>query len=226
MRGLSTLICLLGLLLLGPAQAEPSGEPLAEAEARAPAGAGEGRIYRMTDEQGRVIFTDSPPAGADAREVRPQPSNIMPAPARPQGQARPSPPASPDAFAGYSEIVIHAPAADQTFQNPQQPISVQVGVTPALQAGHQLRILHNGTPLAGTQLVQPVRGAHTLVAQVLDDDGKVLAESGAVTVHVHRPSVLLGPGARRDNDGDGKGKEKGKAVEDLVQILPWYPAER
>lgn len=224
MRGLFILLCLPALLCATPAQAEPSAPAEETRDVTAPVEARDGRIYRMTDEHGRVIFTDSPPAGAKASEVRPQPSNIMEATPRPQRQGRPPQAASVDTFAGYTKIAIGAPAPDQTFQNPQQPIGIQVQLEPSLQAGHQLRILHNGTPLPGTQLVQPARGAHTVTAQVLDDSGQVVAQSAAVTVHVHRPSVLLGPGARRNAPDDSKGN--GKPGGELVQILPWYPSER
>lgn len=223
MRGLMTLICMLGLLSPWVARAEPMDPPSAAAGEDAVEVTREGRIYRMTDERGRVIFTDSPPAGAKAREVTPQRPNIMTSPQRPAPSRQPQAAPVEQAASGYSGVVIQTPAPEQTFQNPQEPIGITVRLTPELRPGHQLRILHNGVPLAGRQLVQPERGAHTLVAQVLDDDGKVVAESDAVTVYVHRPSVLQGPAARRREAEDNK--DKGKAGEELVQILPWYPAK-
>ncbi|KAF0808204.1 hypothetical protein A167_02712 [Alcanivorax sp. S71-1-4] len=211
------LLTLLSGALLVPAQAQlqvqtqtraltapdSEAEPVPEAPGN--------RIYRMRDEQGRVIFTDTPPEGAQAQEIRPRQPNSMPAPPSraPREKAPPAP-----VTAGYSTLDIVSPNHEQTFQNPHEPIPVQVNLTPPLQSGHSLRVLDNGQPLAEPVLTWPERGTHELRAQVLDAGGEVLKESAPVVIYVHRHSVLLGPGARRDEDKDEKRAG-------LVQWFPW-----
>lgn len=216
---LTLLLTMLSGALLVPAQAQlqvqtqarTSTDPDSQAEP-VPEAPGN-RIYRMRDEQGRVIFTDTPPEGAQAQEIRPRQPNSMPAPPSraPREQAPPAPVA-----AGYSTLEIVSPSPEQTFQNPHEPIPVQVNLAPPLQSGHSLRVLDNDQPLDEPVLTWPERGTHTLRAQVLDADGEVLKESDTVTIYVHRHSVLLGPGARRDKDKDEKRTG-------LVQLLPWVP---
>src|SRR5690606_13442844 len=131
MYRLPILICLLAV-------AAPAFPDEGEA-GRAPE-AGDGRIYRMTDGQGRVIFTDSPPPGAAAEEVHQSRPNTLPPPPRQRLENRRANEPQPDAFKGYT-LSISAPAHEQTFQNPQEPIAVQVSLTPPLQGEHSLRVL-------------------------------------------------------------------------------------
>lgn len=212
------LLPLLSGVLLMPAQAQLSPQAPSDPDNQAeplPEVSGN-RIYRMRDEQGRVIFTDMPPEGAQVQEIRPRQPNSMPAP--PPRAPREKVPPEP-AAAGYSALDIVSPNHEQTFQNPHEPIPVQVSLTPPLQPGHRLRVLDNGQPLAEPVLTWPERGAHELRAQVLDADGEVLKESDTVTIYVHRHSVLLGPGARRDEDKD-------EERTGLVRLLPWVPGKQ
>ena len=146
-------------------------------------------IFRSVDEHGNVTFTDAPPEGRDAEAVRIGPTNTVPGPQRVQPPAEP-PAASQPVFEGYQRLAIVSPRSNATVRTPEGAISVEVALEPALQAGHRLEILDNGEPLSGTALRDPERGSHVLVARVLDQQGKELKRSSAVTVHVHRTSRL------------------------------------
>src|SRR5690606_31460049 len=137
------LLTLLLGALLAPAQAQTPTAP--EGQAGPVPEVSGNRIYRMQDEQGRVIFTDTPPEGAQVQEIRPRQPNSMPAP--PSRAPREKSPPAP-AAAGYSTLDIVSPGHEQTFQNPHEPIPVQVNLVPPLQDGHSLRLLDNGKPLA------------------------------------------------------------------------------
>ncbi|HAJ42935.1 MAG TPA: hypothetical protein DCM00_09805 [Alcanivorax sp.] len=82
------------------------------------------------------------------------------------------------------------------------PIQVQVSLSPSLKSGHRLVILDNGTPLEGTAMDFPNPGEHTLVAQVRDGDGTVLIESEPVLFYVIRTTA---------DSGGGQGQGKGSA---------------
>ncbi|AFT68907.1 PKD domain containing protein [Alloalcanivorax dieselolei B5] len=146
-------------------------------------------IFRSVDEHGNVTFTDAPPEGRDAEAVRIGPTNTVPGPQRARPSAEP-PESSQPVFGGYQRLAIVSPQPNATVRNPEGAISVEVALEPALQAGHRLEILDNGKPLSGTALRDPERGSHVLVARVLDQQGKELKRSAAVTVHVHRTSRL------------------------------------
>jgi hypothetical protein len=127
-------------------------------------------IYRTLDANGNVVFTDNPPDKKRAEEVKVGPTNTMDSPpperrAEPRGDAPPEPPPVPDN--GYQTVSISAPSAGANLRIPQDnPIQVQVSLSPSLKSGHRLVILDNGTPLEGTAMDFPNPGEHTLIAQV------------------------------------------------------------
>ncbi|MEA3258595.1 MAG: DUF4124 domain-containing protein [Pseudomonadota bacterium] len=159
-------------------------------------------IYRTLDANGNVVFTDNPPDKKRAEEVKVGPTNTMDSPpperrAEPRGDAPPEPPPVPDN--GYQTVSISAPSAGANLRIPQDnPIQVQVSLSPSLKSGHRLVILDNGTPLEGTAMDFPNPGEHTLIAQVRDGDGTVLIESRPVVFYVMRTTA--------DSGGQGKGK--------------------
>lgn len=144
-------------------------------------------IYRTRDAAGNVIFTDQPPAGQAAEPIQLREHNIVPL-------VRPVIPSSPTEQAVEEDegeryaVSIVAPPNGETFHNPEV-IQVQAAVSPAMRKGQTLQLLDNGVP-SELKLEWPDRGEHVLVVRLLDKDGKVLAESGAVTVFVHRVSLL------------------------------------
>ena len=155
-------------------------------------------IYRTVDADGNVVFTDNPPDKKRAEEVKVGPTNTMDSPpverrAASRGDAPPEPPEPPDT--GYEAVSITAPDAGANLRLPQDnPIQVQVSLSPSLKSGHRLVILDNGTPLEGNAMDFPNPGEHTLVVQVRDGDGTVLIESEPVLFSVMRPTADSGGG--------------------------------
>jgi hypothetical protein len=163
-------------------------------------------IYRTVDADGNVVFTDNPPDKKRAEEVKVGPTNTMDSPpverrAASRGDAPPEPPEPPDT--GYEAVSITAPDAGANLRLPQDnPIQVQVSLSPSLKSGHRLVILDNGTPLEGNAMDFPNPGEHTLVVQVRDGDGTVLIESEPVLFYVMRTTA---------DSGGGQGQGKGSA---------------
>lgn len=143
------------------------------------------RIYRTVDEQGRTVFTDAPDPRGPAQEVEVRPQNTIP-----MVLPTVTPPAeekADDEFSGY-ELAITSPANQETLNNPES-MTISVSVNPPPGKGHVLRILDNGEEV--TKVVEwPDRGEHRLLAQVVGEDGRVLAESAPVVVYVQRVSIL------------------------------------
>ncbi len=150
------------------------------------------QIYKWLDEDGNIIYSDTPHAGAEelpAREV--QTLKLPPVPesaAKAKAKPKPMP---------YQSLMITSPGDGETLRDNAGQVSVSVSLRPALQTrfGHRLELRVDGRPFAqaGTathfQLQNMDRGAHSLVAVVLDKDGRVFASSPSVSFYLHRQSV-------------------------------------
>lgn len=154
-------------------------------------------IYRHVDAQGRVTYTDQPTDST--QPVALEPLNTLPATAMPAATTGQTAPGA--LFAGYQSLVLTGVENGAVVRNPTAPITVGTRLQPGLQPGHSLLIHHNGQP-ANTDNASSItvpeieRGSHTFRAEVLDADGQVLIQTYELTIHVHRASVLLRPGAR------------------------------
>jgi Domain of unknown function (DUF4124) len=152
-------------------------------------------IYRWKDEEGNVIYSDTPQPGAEIVELS-EPT-IVP------GQPVPS---AADATSGkaeklqakpYESVTITRPTDEQTFWDNVANIGVTINLRPALQAGfgHKLQLLFDGQavgkPGSGRSFTLPgvERGAHTLQAVILDTDGQVFARSPITTFFVHKQMI-------------------------------------
>lgn len=150
-------------------------------------------VYKQVDENGNVIFTDTPGEGAEKIEV--QPTNIQNFPKTPKMAPQREQPK--DTFS-YKALNIIAPLNDTTVRNPGD-VLVRAELSPGLQRAHQVRFTDNGQPLGepsrklSLQLINLSRGTHMLQAEVLDQQGKVMISSAAVAVHVHRNTIINNP---------------------------------
>ncbi len=150
------------------------------------------KIYKWTDPQGNVIYSDTPRPGAVEIEVPTAPAGIVPVP--PRDRAQPSQPAARPA--AYEALTVVAPADQQVLENIGGLVNVSLSVAPSLQVaeGHALRLRLDGRTLdaryPGAEIALPnvERGEHTLAAEVVDRAGAVLIASAAVTFTVHEPS--------------------------------------
>lgn len=165
-------------------------------------------IYKTTDAQGNVVFTDIPPRD-DSKSVELTEGNLYRPPASISTTASSSadpltqvPEAEDEdlSFAGYDKLAITSPPHDQALRENTGNFNVTVAIDPGLhiEAGHRLRVLVDGK-VAGeasgaTVPLQNIdRGTHSLVAQVIDDTGTVLVSSSPVVVHLQRYSILNSP---------------------------------
>jgi hypothetical protein len=159
-----------------------------------------GQIYKTTDAQGNVLFTDQPPpSAADAEKVDLNRLNTAPPPkpappsGEPSADIKPAKAKQPRAL--EYQIAIQSPADESTIPMGPGNFSVVAATDPPLAAGERLQLLFDGEPRgdaqasASWQLTNVFRGAHELRVQRETAEGEVLATSKPVTVYVHRPSV-------------------------------------
>jgi len=159
-------------------------------------------VYRWTDEDGNVIFSDVPREGAEQIEIGEV--STVPAQRVPPPQGGGSEASATKAGETYTAVRITAPADEATIRN-QQKLDVRVNVEPALDigAGHRVQFYFDGEPyaepVAGTAVVvQPLeRGTHQLGAAVIDAAGDTLRRADTLTIYVHQQSVLNPSPARR-----------------------------
>ena len=168
---LSALLC--GVLLATPALAQ---------------------IYKTTDADGNVVFTDQPPTNSTTTEsIELPPTNTTPpppviAPINP----RPSPEAAEPIPV---EVSINSPANETTIPMGGGIFDVSAAASPPLSSGQTLQLLMDGTPQGPPQttatwkLENVFRGPHDLVVQRLDSNGKVIATPDPVRVYVLRPGI-------------------------------------
>ena len=150
------------------------------------------QIYKTTDEDGNVVFTDSPPAdSASTQKIEVRQPNTTPAPAP---QAAPAPASEPaEQEPTNYEVAITAPANETTIPNGPGNFSVSASVSPTLHSEHSLQLFMDGSPWGDPQrgarwnLTNVFRGQHDLTVGVLDSDGETLALSEPVRVYVFRP---------------------------------------
>ena len=167
----TTASALLGALLV---LASGSGEPA--------------KIYKWTDNQGNVTYSDSPRQGAQVLDLPTEPAGIIPA-------KRTPPPGRPPGPA-YGTLILASPSEGQILQDPSGRVSVSLAVEPPLRVsqGDAIRLKLDGQTVEpryteGEVAIPDVpRGTHTLQAEVVNPAGTVLIASASVTFHVHEPS--------------------------------------
>jgi hypothetical protein len=151
------------------------------------------KIYKWTDAQGNVIYSDTPRPGAIEMDIPTEPAGIVPVP--PQEPTKPGEGTAQPA-AGYDALTVRSPAEGQVLENPGGWVNVSLAVTPALRTaeGHAIRLRLDGQTLAarypGSEIAIPdvQRGEHMLEAEVVDRAGAVLITSAVVTFTVHEAS--------------------------------------
>jgi hypothetical protein len=150
-------------------------------------------VYKWTDADGVVHFSDQPVPGAEKVYTSSAPSGLTVGPTGPQ-PAKPPATKEKSAFP-YTVLAITTPSAEQTFVD--EPVPVHLEMEPALAGGHQIVWLLNGKPLdepplsTGFSLSQLPRGAYVLSAKVTDPKTQEFQAADSVTFYVQQPSILM-----------------------------------
>ena len=152
-------------------------------------------IYRTTDENGNIVFTDAPGVGTRKAERIENPHiNSMPAPPSVPGASEETPDSEDDKNTSY-EVSITSPENETTIPNGPGNFTVAARVSPALESGLSLQLYMDGVPWGEPQvssswnLTNVFRGEHQLTVAVVDEEGDAGATSEPVTVYVFRPIV-------------------------------------
>lgn len=151
-----------------------------------------GTVYQQVDNNGNVIYTDTPPASGNTVENSENistvstPKNIV----SPAASEKSMPTQNLAERKVYSAFLIQSPKDQDTLQN-EREFSVELTVNPELQEGDKIQLVIDGipygSPSASTHQAvgQLNRGSHQISAVLMDKNNSVLKQSGTITVYVH-----------------------------------------
>lgn len=146
-------------------------------------------IYKTIDKNGRVTYTDVPPANTEAKPLELKSINSLPTPvAIPHTNHNNTSNNDPLEY----QIQITAPENGTTLLADERSVSVSISINPSLNDGDLFAYKIDGDTVTTTQemtytIVEPPRGEHVLTVDVVDTEGNSLAQSNAITLVVMRP---------------------------------------
>lgn len=153
-------------------------------------------IYKWTDANGVVHFSDQPHSGAKQIHVgQPTVVTLPPVPS-----FQPSLESS-SAATGYERFAIIQPEPEATVRNNPGTVTVRFAIEPELRRGHRIQVLLDGQPVkvgpvtsTTMELHSVYRGTHTVSAVIKNSSGEIVARAKPITFYMHRPSVYLPAG--------------------------------
>ena len=148
-------------------------------------------IYKTIDKQGRVVYTDRPPAHVNAKIVELPSINALPAPQYiPNDNSVPNAVAVDDSY----QINVINPVSGVVLSDDKPDFSISVNLNRALEPGHVLVYFLDGYIVGKTteraiSVLAPSRGEHKLHVDVMNKYGKSLGQSDPITLVVQRPAA-------------------------------------
>jgi len=153
-------------------------------------------VYKWTDAQGVVHFSDQPVPGAERVVTTSAPEHAGILGQTASRSPAPSPQPKADKTLSAARIAIASPAPEQTFTG-EQPVPVSLSLDPDLKPSWTVVWSLNGAQVPGqtsttTQftLTDLARGIYTIEATVTDAGTGESKSADAVTFNVVRPSIL------------------------------------
>lgn len=149
-------------------------------------------LYKWTDENGVVHYSDQPHAGAEKIQVAKAQTYRAPPPVP---HSTPAPAAGTTTTTRYQRVQITSPQDGDVLTNTGGQVPVSVDIEPALGPGHQLWLSLDGQHVDGASGADSTlsgvdRGTHTLSLQVVDAKGTVIAQGDPVSFSVRQASAL------------------------------------
>lgn len=160
----------------------------------------QGQIYKVTDDDKGVVFTDRPETISDTAEQHVETIDLPELNTAEPVDVRPTPPANTSRASEEESIAptvaISSPANETTIAMGPGNFSVSATVNPPLSRSEQLVLMIDGQAVGPAQsgaswFVQgALRGPHDLVVQRTSTNGRSIAVSEPVRVYVLRPSII------------------------------------
>jgi hypothetical protein len=159
--------------------------------------AGAAVIYKWTDPDGVVHYSDRAVPGAEKLVTSSSSSNGIGGPTRPPATsgALPRVDAGVSSGLGYERMVIQSPTADQVFFG-DESVPVRLDLEPRLKSNQTITWQLNGKTLDDQEnstaftLTSLPRGAYSVTATVSDPANGSAQSTTAVTFNIRQPSEL------------------------------------
>lgn len=153
-----------------------------------PVHAGQAKVYVWRDENGVLVFSDSPRAGAEEAKIK---DNSLNMPSVDTSVLDIKPQIIEDKY----DVVISQPEANATIRDNSGSVYIAGGIKPIFKRGHRIQLFLDGNPHGKPQthsmfaLRNVDRGEHQIKMELIDEKGKVIASSESITFYMHRTSV-------------------------------------
>ncbi len=150
--------------------------------------AGSAKVYVWRNEQGVLVFSDSPMPGAEEVEI--QESNTMKSSVDTSVLD-----ITPKVIDEKYQVNITQPESNATVRDNTGSVYVSGRIQPIFKRGLKIQLYLDGKPYEKPQthsmfvLRNVDRGEHKIKMTLISDKGKVIATSSPVTFYMHRVSV-------------------------------------
>jgi hypothetical protein len=146
-------------------------------------------VYAWKNEQGILVFSDSPKPGAEEITIN-TPTNISSSADTTIANI------SPQAIDSNYQIEITQPINKATLRDNTGSVYIAGRVKPIFNNGFRVQLYLDNNPHGSPQahsmfvLKNIDRGEHSLKMELLDEKGKVIALSNSTTFYMHRASAI------------------------------------
>jgi len=148
------------------------------------------KIYVWRNDQGVLVFSDSPKAGAEEVTLK-KGNTVVPAMSIETSLLD----ITPKVLKNEYEVIITQPKNNATIRDNTGSIYISGGIKPVFKRGFMVQLYIDGKKHKKPQnnsifsLRNINRGEHQLKMELLDNTGKVIASSKVTTFYMHRASV-------------------------------------
>ena len=155
-----------------------------------PVNAGTAKIYVWRNENGELVYSDTPRPGAE--EVKTKPGNVIKSSTSLDTQVLDI---KTKEIAEEYQVVINHPKDNATIRDNTGSVYISGIIKPIFKRGLKVQLILDDEPYNEPQnhtqfsLRNIDRGEHQIKMQVFNEKGKVIALSKPITFYMHRASV-------------------------------------
>ncbi|MGP4844770.1 DUF4124 domain-containing protein [Marinobacter sp. 1Y8] len=151
-------------------------------------------VYKRTDSQGNVSYSDEASPGAKTIKVKPVTTVTLPKPDQVPQMVDESK-KNQERGKAYNRVSFDAPENNSAFHSGNGDITFAVSSSPALLRGHEFEVSLDGQPIGqnanGQFTINNVdRGTHSASVIIVDGKGKIIQSGQGISFTIHRPSVI------------------------------------
>ncbi len=155
-----------------------------------PVNASTAKIYVWRNEKGELVYSDTPRPGAE--EVKTKPGNVISSSTVVETQVLDI---QKRKIAEDYQVVINIPKNNSTIRDNTGSVYIQGSIKPIFKRGLKIQLILDDKPYQKPQthtkfsLRNIDRGEHKIKMKLLNEKGKEIALSKAITFYMHRASV-------------------------------------